>query len=94
MLELLGAHPRPVHPNQCGSLKGMTWPVGRERSQKIPLESALESSLKGSDDTLFYCGEFLYSSVNPAYCKPFAAVRRGSLGTAQSSGSTAKSELP
>lgn len=66
MLELLGVHPRPVRPNQCGSLKDMTWPVGRERSQKIPLESALESSLKGSDDTLLYCGEFLYSSVNPA----------------------------
>lgn len=69
MLELLGVRPRPVHPNQCGSLKDMTWPVGRERSQKIPLERALESSLKGSDDTLFYCGEFLYSSINPAYCK-------------------------
>lgn len=68
----------------------MTWPVGRERRQKIPLES----SLKGSDDTLFYGREFLYSSINPAQCKPFAAVRRGPLSTAQSSGSTAKPDLP
>lgn len=90
--EFVRVYPRPEW--ERGGHGSSPWGRGRERSQKSPLEGALRSSWKGSEDSLFYFGGSVYSKVNLARCTPFAEVWRGSLGPAQGSGSTAKPDLP
>lgn len=57
-------------------------------------EGALGSSLEVSDDTRFDLGGFSYPKVKPAHHDPLCRRHRGSLGSAQTSGSTAKPDLP
>lgn len=75
MLELFGARPRPVwEPGGCDLANG------RGMESQRPRDRVLGSGLKDSHGTWFYCSGFLYCSVNPAHCNPFAEVRWGSLG--------------